>query len=250
MSRVAGGGSAAPGAITPDLISVVCSSIIKATPQRPLIDRAAPGVRTAGGVLVATRILTTGLSAALLCAPLAAVGADEAGGWFFGIKPGNAGLAGYRANAEPSDIALNGDAPLKLSTAYRLSSHFGVEASYLSLGRVALDSTLDPAANYAVRGSAMRVSGLGVLPVTRSLGVFGKLGASYGNVSESCAALALTCAASERGPDLSYSVGLRYDFTKTVSVRGEWARSYRFGDTLRGGESATSFYSIGMGFRF
>ena len=189
------------------------------------------------------------LVATALGVALAPARAAEPAGWFFGITPARTELpAEAWSLANPAGTVS--EPGLKLSAGYRFGPYLGVEARYLDLGRLTLAVPLRPLGSEGLRPKGLQLSTQGTLEVTRRLGLFGKVGAAWGSVDNSCAAIALTCSPTERGTDLSYGVGLRYDFTQTVSVRGEWERMYRFGDRGRFGDGSIDLYTIGVGFRF
>ena len=179
------------------------------------------------------------------CAP---VYAAEQPGWFFGIS-----LTRPEFQQEASGIKLvaRDDVNRKLSAGYRFSPYWQAELNYLDLTKPGLTpNALLAGASPDTRGRGLQLVGTGTLPVTQKFGLYGKLGAMHSNLESSCATNILTCAGSDRGTDVSYGVGLRYDFTQTVSVKGEWERFRRFGGRDVVGDVDKDFFSVGVGFKF
>lgn len=169
-------------------------------------------------------------------------------GWFFGIS-----LAHPEASLDAPAVTFSAreDNSYKLSAGYRLSQNWKAELNYLDMSKPSLTSyAFGPGVLQEGRGKGLQLVGTGTLPVTERFGLFGKLGAFHSNLESSCTTNILTCAAADRGTDLTYGVGLRYDFTKTVSVKGEWERFRRFGGRDAVGDADRNVFSVGLGFRF
>jgi len=189
------------------------------------------------------RILIGLTASFFLAAP--SFGADESG-WFFGIS-----LTRPQPKLElPSISFAGGEAnSYKFLVGYQFGPHWKAELNYLDIDQSSY--SVDPVTIFPdVRGKGFQVVGTASMPVTKRMGVFGKLGAFYSNLDSSCAASILTCASGDRGADLTYGLGLRYDFTKTVSVLGEWERFQRFSSSDTIGETYRDFFSVGVGFKF
>lgn len=106
--------------------------------------------------------------------------------------------------------------------------------------------------NLAAPASITQLTGTASLPITDKLGLFGKLGVSRINdVQLGCRQSLLTCSSFDHGNDVSYGVGLRYDFTESISLQGEWERLKQFnrGNVISSGADRALF-SIGVGFKF
>ncbi len=106
--------------------------------------------------------------------------------------------------------------------------------------------------NLITPASIIQLTGTASMPITAKLGLFGKLGLSRVNDAQpGCRQSLWTCSFSDHANDVSYGIGLRYDFTKSISLQGEWERLKQF----NGGNAITSDYdralfSIGVGFKF
>ena len=97
------------------------------------------------------------------------------------------------------------------------------------------------AAGGATKGTAWELVGIGSYPIANQFSAYGKLGAYRGELKATNA--------KETNTDLTYGVGLQYDFTKAVGVRGEWQRYSKMG----GGalvETDVDVLSVGVVYRF
>lgn len=184
-------------------------------------------------------------SGVLLAAPAFAAG--EAG-WFFGIH-----VVRLQPRLELPGISFAGqeESNYKLSAGYQFGPHWKAEFNYLDLGKPTLTTdALGALVSQDGKGKGLQAVGTATLPLTEKFGLYGKLGAFRSNLDSSCATSLLTCSAADRGTDLSYGVGMRYDFTKTVSVRGEWERFRRYGSRDTVVDADKDFFSVGVGFKF
>lgn len=108
------------------------------------------------------------------------------------------------------------------------------------------------------------VAGIGILPISESFALFGKLGMFKWDLDYKCktASGTATCGSpanrSASGTDLSYGVGLSYTLTKQVGLRLEWERFKDVGDPnkTRGtdngktGQSDADLLSVGIQYKF
>jgi OmpA-OmpF porin, OOP family len=189
-----------------------------------------------------------GCAGILACAPTSAHALE---GWFFGLD-----LARAKTQIESPGVgfALRDDkgTAYKLSAGYQLNSNWKAELSYLDFSKpplTAANAFGQPVAQDP-KGRGLQLSGTGTLSLTQKIGLYGRVGAFYSNLDSACTTNYLSCTAADRGTDLSLGVGVRYDFTKTVSVRGEWERFHKFGARDFTGQGDVDFFTVGMGVRF
>ena len=104
----------------------------------------------------------------------------------------------------------NGNA-VEISAGSMLGNFWGVELGYLDMGRISRGGG-------TTRARGLDLSLIGKTPVWDALGVFGKVGATYGRTETSAAAGSTTATGSERGFGLSYGAGVSYDFTPQLSA--------------------------------
>jgi OmpA-OmpF porin, OOP family len=138
---------------------------------------------------------------------------------------GTIGQAEYKdATGDDKDTAW------RILGGYQFNRHFAAELGYHDLGEAS-----------AFEGNAIEVVGIGAFPIVDKLSVYGKLGIYRGELEAP--------GAKETNSDLTYGVGLQYDFLKNVGVRGEWQRYSKMG----GGnlvETDVDVMSVGLIYRF
>ncbi len=122
------------------------------------------------------------------------------------------------------------DTAWKVFGGYQINRTFGVELGYTNLGEVSV-----PGAGAEV--TAWELLGIAAIPLG-PVSVYGKLGFARGEVKGTGALAGV----SDTSTDLTYGIGVQYDFTKQIGIRGEWQR-YDFDDKV-------DVLSIGVVFRF
>jgi OmpA-OmpF porin, OOP family len=139
--------------------------------------------------------------------------------WYVG---GHVGRADWdRANDEDTSIKLLGG--------YQVNRNIAAELGYIDLGSVSGGSA---------KGKAWDLVGVGTIPLTGQLGVYGKLGFAWSEVKG--------FGRNENGLELTYGAGVSYNLTPTVTLRGEWQKYPDAGD----GATDIDVMSIGVVFRF
>ena len=104
----------------------------------------------------------------------------------------------------------NGNA-VEISVGSMLGNFWGVELGYLDMGRISRGGG-------TTRAKGLDLSLVGKTPVWEALGVFGKVGTTYGRTETTADAGSTTATGSERGFGLSYGAGVSYDFTPQLSA--------------------------------
>jgi OOP family OmpA-OmpF porin len=130
------------------------------------------------------------------------------------------------------DIDDESDTAFKILGGYQINRNFAVEAAYGFL----FDKEVQ-GANFEV--TAFEVVGVASFPIADKLSVYGKLGFAMWEVEASAFGLS----ASDDGTDLTFGLGLQYDLTPKLALRGQWQR-YDVSD-----EDADLF-SVGLIYRF
>lgn len=104
----------------------------------------------------------------------------------------------------------NGNA-VEISAGSMLGNFWGVELGYLDMGRISRGGG-------TTRARGLDLSLVGKTPVWDALGVFGKVGTTYGRTETTAGAGSTAATGSERGFGLSYGAGVSYDFTPQLSA--------------------------------
>jgi OOP family OmpA-OmpF porin len=140
------------------------------------------------------------------------------------FKDGCSGVAG----CDEKDTAW------RILGGYQFNRHFAAELGYYDLGEASAPSG-------AIEGTIWEAVGIGSFPIFDKLSVYGKLGLYRGELEGP--------AVKETNEDLTYGVGLQYDFLRNLGVRGEWQRYSKMG----GGalvETDVDVLSVGVIYRF
>ncbi|HSV34695.1 MAG TPA: outer membrane beta-barrel protein [Ramlibacter sp.] len=156
---------------------------------------------------------------------------------YLGLQMGRA--AGTAACTPSSLFCDDAIGRTELHAGTMIGGFWGVEVGLLDLGRPLR-------ASEGVRGQGLSLSLVGKTQIARTVGVFGRLGTTYGNES-----VALGTNVMGAGPDqgfgLAYGAGLSFDFTPRLSATVEFdSRDWRF----TGGRDPVRSTSLGLQFRY
>jgi OmpA-OmpF porin, OOP family len=127
------------------------------------------------------------------------------------------------AEVGQADFGSDDDTAFKLIGGYQFHRNVAVEAGYGLL--------FDKGGSEV---TALEVVAVGMFPVMNQLSIIGKLG--FANVDVE------TPVGSDDKTELTYGVGVQYDFTRNLGVRGQWQRY----DT----DNEVDLLSIGIVYRF
>lgn len=129
----------------------------------------------------------------LIAAPACVLAQQPATGWYVGAEIGQ------------SDFGGENDTAFKLLGGYQLNRHFAAEGAYAWL----FDKS-------GAEATAFELVAVGSLALANQLSVFGKLG--FANAYIEAGAI------DEEKVELTYGIGLQYDVTRNIGVRGQWQR--------------------------
>jgi OOP family OmpA-OmpF porin len=140
----------------------------------------------------------------------AGVGQSKAKDWCSG--------AGSGVSCDDKDTAW------KIFGGYQFNRNFAAELGYAELGN--FRASVGPFTDEA-KVRAWELSAIGAWPLMERFSVFGRLGVYRANVEES---INVPGASAEHdNNDLTYGLGLQYDITKNLGIRGEWQRYQKVG---------------------
>jgi OOP family OmpA-OmpF porin len=180
--------------------------------------------------MTALRFLTIALAAALLGGEAGAQSASTDlsahsllpanGHSYIGLSLGR---SRYSAPCGPAVFNCDRtDTSVEFTAGSMLGNFWGVELGYLDMGRINRGGG-------TTRARGVDLSLVGRAPVWQSLGVFGKLGTTYGRTNTSAAPGSNLPTGSGRGFGLSYGAGVSYDFTPQLSATlGLDSHDFRF----------------------
>lgn len=154
----------------------------------------------------------------------------------------NLGRSRYSVPCGPTALHCDrSDSAVQISGGSMLGNFWGVELAYLDMGRI-------DRGGGSTRAQGLNLSLVGKAPLWQSVGVFGKLGTTYGRTETSAVAGSGLATGSERGFGLSYGAGVSYDFTPRLSATLGWAsHDFRFAGRGREAVRATS---LGLQYKY
>lgn len=136
-------------------------------------------------------------------------------GFYAGGTLGNSSFSnGCRLGGSCDD----NDTAFKIFGGYQFHKYVAAELGLVDLGRAR--STAGGASD-EVKARAWDLSAVGSFPVVERFSVFGRLGLYFARVEENTN---FAGNSSHSNTDLTYGVGVRYDFTRNLAVRGELQR--------------------------
>jgi OmpA-OmpF porin, OOP family len=166
-----------------------------------------------------TKKLVAGLLGAAAMLAIPTVGMAQARsantGWYAGLHIGQSDF----------DEADETDTALRILGGYQIDKTWAAELAYTNL----FDKD-------GIEATAIELVGVGSWPVADRFSVYGKLGFYRGEVE-------VQGAGSEDNTDLTYGIGLRYDFAPNMAARVEW-------QNYAGDDSDVSVLSVGIVFKF
>ena len=181
-----------------------------------------------------------GFSAALAFTVPAA--AQDAG-FYAGLSLGQSkaddactGVSGPGVSCDDKDTAW------KILGGYQFNRNFAVELGYTDLGEVSATDGVD---TVSIESTAFELVALGMMPIADKFSVYGKIGVYRGETDASAPGISI----SESNTDLTFGIGVRYDFTRNLGVRAEWQK---YTDVGGGdiGEADVDVISVGVIWRF
>jgi OmpA-OmpF porin, OOP family len=144
------------------------------------------------------------------------------------------------------------DTSWKIFGGYQFNRNFALEFGYVDLGEAALSGPTPPFGTTSAKleSTAFELVGVGMLPIVNRFSIYGKLGLYRADTDAQATATALGSAKeSDSNTDLTFGVGVRYDFTRNLGIRAEWQR---YADVSAGafGEGDIDVTSVGLLWRF
>jgi len=155
-------------------------------------------------------------------------------------KDGCTGFSG--GSCDDSDTAF------KIFGGYQFNRYIAAEIGYTDLGKTKASVG---AQSLEVKASAWELSAVGSYPVMDQLSILGRLGAYYG---EGKLSSNFGAGGNKKTTNVTFGLGVQYDFTKNFGVRGEWQRysKIKTRDDTTGieGESDVDVFGASVLYRF
>ena len=160
---------------------------------------------------------------AMIAAPaaMAQKGRSTASPWYVGLHIGQSDI----------DEVNETDTAFRILGGYQFHPHIAVELAYTDFGSVDVGGS-------SIKGNAIELVGVGSWPLADRFSLYGKLGFARGEFKGG--------GASDDSIELTYGVGVRYDFMPNIGARLEWQQYPDVGD----GASDVSVLSVGVVYKF
>ena len=186
------------------------------------------------------------VGAVVMAAPAVSMAQARADtGWYAGITLGQ---------SDAKDVDCGGfscdkkDTAFRILGGYQINRNFAAELGYHDLGKVTLSA---PGVSANIKGNVWELVGIGAYPFANQFSGYGKLGAYHGESKLSAALAGFgTGSLKETNTDLTFGLGVQYDVSRELGVRGEWQRYKNVGGDNTGGKSDVDVLSIGAIYRF
>ena len=137
------------------------------------------------------------------------------------------------------------DTAWKIFGGYMFNRHFGIEGAYVDLGEVSYSGSFlgAPVTGGKLEVTGFNVAAIGSYPVTEEFSVFGKIGLFIWDAEANDTTGGVPFSGKEDGSDLSFGVGIGYQFTRNLGLRAEW-------EMFKSNDADASLISVGLLWRF
>jgi OOP family OmpA-OmpF porin len=137
------------------------------------------------------------------------------------------------------------DTAWKIFGGYMFNRHFGLEGAYVNLGEVSYSGSFlgAPVTGGKLEVTGFNVAAIGSYPVTEEFSVFGKIGLFIWDAEANDTTGGVPFSGKEDGTDLSFGVGIGYQFTRNLGLRAEW-------EMFKANDADTSLISVGLQWKF
>jgi OOP family OmpA-OmpF porin len=113
------------------------------------------------------------------------------------------------------------DTGWKLAVGNQFNANAALEFGYADLGEAKFNAA---GVGCSLEANGFHASLVGSLPMANQFSFTGRVGLFSWDADVSCSAGGASASADESGTDLTFGVGVRYDMTKSVGLRGGWER--------------------------
>ena len=138
------------------------------------------------------------------------------------------------------------DTVWKLFGGYQFNRYIAVEGGYVDLGKASISG---PQGFASTDSKAWQVGAVGSVPLSPQFAFTGKFGLARASTDGSGSINGVPFSASDHNTAPTYGLGMRYDFTKSVALRGEWER-FRLKNAGFSGKSDADLFTLNALFKF
>jgi len=193
-------------------------------------------------------------SAAVLILGLAVIPTvAQAENWYAGVSVGQSEADIGACDLDISCSKDETDTGVKVFAGYQFNPNGAFEFGYVDLGKFKASGVDSFFGNASIdwEASGFTATVVGTLPVNQNFALMGKLGIFFWDLDiHARASFFGSGSDSDSGTDLTYGLGVKYDFTKTFGMRAEWERFQDVGDNSTTGQSDIDLFSVGVVFKF
>ena len=185
-------------------------------------------------------------------------------GWYGGVGFGQSdydlGVSDFDDGSVISGSVDETDSALKIFLGNRVNENFSIEFGYLDLGEATFEGVSDGSALFFdglweagpisadVETDGIHLAFIGNVPISDRLDFMAKAGFFLWDVSIVITDTSGSYSGDEDGTDLFFGLGLGYEITDQIAIRGEWERySMDFGID---GDIDADLFSASLIFRF
>ncbi|WP_194715435.1 outer membrane beta-barrel protein [Noviherbaspirillum soli] len=162
---------------------------------------------------------------------------------------GGLGKSDFKINCEAGLSCSNPSVNVKLLAGYQFSPNFAVEGAYANYGTV---KASDESYKLKARLHSFTLAGLGIIPLSNEVQVFGKLGVHFsrGKLDVAYPYEGISGSDSGHKTGLLLGAGVQYDFTRNLAGRFEYERLNFGSDTLLTDKNNLNVFSLGLLYKF
>jgi OmpA-OmpF porin, OOP family len=110
------------------------------------------------------------------------------------------------------------DTAYKIFGGYKFNKNLAIEGGYTPLGEV---NASGGGVNITAEATAWELVGVGMFPLGNNFSIYGKLGFYNGEIELSSN---IGASGKKTTTDLTYGLGVQFDLTRNLGIRGEWQR--------------------------
>jgi len=141
----------------------------------------------------------------------------------------------------------------KLFGGYKFNKNFAVEGGYFNLGEFGYTANTNNGSQVAtIKAQGANLDAVGILPITERFSALARAGLTYTSAKDTFAntggVTAPSGSPSKTEGNYKLGLGVQYDLTKSLALRGEWER-YRINDAV-GNDGVAQMLTIGLVYVF
>jgi len=141
----------------------------------------------------------------------------------------------------------------KLFGGYKFNKNFAVEGGYFNLGEFGYTANTNNGSQVAtIKAQGANLDAVGILPITERFSALARAGLTYTSAKDTFAntggVTAPSGSPSKSEGNYKLGLGVQYDLTKSLALRGEWER-YRINDAV-GNDGVAQMLTIGLVYVF